>query len=190
MIDIGFTLEDVGEPRLFISEVTRIRLSWIEEELLLLRDLLSVLESNRPHGEGRARALSTAKRLVARAAKRLEHVRENVRAALERKRDHVSWQSCGEPVEMKLAHGPRLGAARDRLAAVGEKLRLLLILFVVLRRTGTRMRREPIAQAKSAIQDARELLLKVEAVMERSFPGELHREHESRHGEPARRASC
>ena len=189
MIEIGFTLEDVGEPRLFISEVTRNRLSRMEEELALVQELLSLLESARPRGKGQARALSTAKRLVARAAKRLKGVAGNVRAALERKRDRVSWQSCGEAIEMKLAGEPSPGAARDELAAFGEKLRMLLILFVTLRRTGTRLRREPMAQAKSAIQDARELLLKGEAVIERAFPGEPHREDESRHGELVRRAS-
>jgi hypothetical protein len=190
MIAIEFTPEDVRDPKLFISEVTRNRLSGVEEELALLQKLLSVLECTRPEVKGRARALSTTRRLVARAAKKLEHVREDIRSALERRRSRVSWQWCGERIEMNLAEKePSLEVASDELTALGEKLRLLLILLLTLGRTCKRLRREPLGQAKSAVREASELLFEAQAVMERAFPGELHRDGGRAHAEFTRRAS-
>jgi hypothetical protein len=188
MIAIEFTMEDVGDAKAFISEVTRNRLSGVEEELALLQKLLSVLECRRPHGK--ARALSTTRRLVARAAKKLEHVREDIRSALERRRSRVSWQWCGERIEMKLAEKePSLEVARDELTALGEKLSLLLILLLTLGPTCKRLRREPLGQARSAVRKASELLFEAQAVMERAFPGELHCDGGRAHAELTRRAS-
>jgi hypothetical protein len=190
MIAIEYTLQDVGDPKLFVSEVTRNRLSGVAEELARLGERLSVLEATRPAGRGRATALSTAKRLVARAGKKLEQVREDIRLALERRRTRTSWQWCGERIEMKLAEEePSLAAAQDELATLGDKLSLLLVLLLTLGRTCKGLRREPLARANGAVREAREFLSKAQAVMERAFPGELHRDGGRARAELARRAS-